>query len=163
MANALTKTEFAYKPGTTTRDEAFGGGTIGQGWWSQNTVNIKGTVGTPGSAYNELYGGEVYGASRGQSDADYNKHATSVWTLVNILDGAIIMNNVFGGGDSGMVIKDTDVRIGKPAETQSSGDSTGGDGSGSGGSSTGSGTGDGTGSDTGGGSDSGSTGGGDNP
>ena len=160
-----TRTEFAYKPGTTTRDEAFGGGTIGQGWWSQNIVNIKGTVGTPGSAYNELYGGEVYGASRGQSDADYNKHATSVWTLVNILDGAIIMNNVFGGGDSGMVIKDTDVRIGKPAETQSSGDSTGGDGSGSGGSSTGSGTGDGTGGDTGGGSGSGSgsTGGGDTP
>jgi len=107
-----TRTETAYKKGTTTRDTEFGGGTIGQGWWSQCIVNIKGTIGTP-TGYNEVYGGEVYGASRGEQKLG-ESFGSVVWTQVNILNGANIQGNVFGGGDNGMVKKDTDVRIGAP-------------------------------------------------
>ena len=60
-----------------------------------------------------MYGGEVYGASRGQTDTDYNSFSTSIWTKVLVKDGAHIMGNVFGGGDNGMVKRDTDVRIGE--------------------------------------------------
>jgi hypothetical protein len=87
---------------------------------SQNTVNISGTVGTPydtdkGWTYNQNYGGEVYGASRGMSSLDSNEFSNSVWTQVNVLNGAIIMGNVYGGGDSGIVKKDTEVNIGEAA------------------------------------------------
>ena len=121
-----TRTEVAYKPGTTTRDVAYssapndpanGVTAIGQGWWSQNTVNIGGagsvTIGTnPG--YNLIYGGEVYGACRGMSTLPSNLFATSVWTQVNVKNGATIMGNVYGGGDNGIVKKDTEVNIGEP-------------------------------------------------
>ena len=90
---------------------------------SQNTVNIGGgttvvTIGTPfneekGWTYNVMYGGEVYGASRGQSDTDYNSFSTSIWTKVLVKNGAHILGNVFGGGDNGMVKKDTEVQIGE--------------------------------------------------
>ena len=120
-----TRTETAYKYGDTTRDEAFGGGTIGPGWWSQCNVNIRGTVGMPGKDYNEIYGGEVYGASRGDA-ALGEGYANVVWTLVKIMDGANIKGNVFGGGDNGIVKRDTDVRIGEPETTTSSGSSSGG-------------------------------------
>jgi hypothetical protein len=98
----------AYKKGDTTH---------GVGWWSQNTVNIGGadsvTIGTnPG--YNLLYGGEVYGACRGMSTKDSEQFATSIWTQVNIKDKATIMGNVYGGGDNGIVKKDTEVNIGEP-------------------------------------------------
>ena len=102
----------------------------GLGWQSMCTVNIAGaTIGTPDDynganttgAYNEVYGGEVYGGSRGMieyDDENKNKFAdfaTTVWTQVNIkngTNGTTIMGNVFGGGDAGAVKKDTDVRIG---------------------------------------------------
>ena len=88
---------------------------------SQNTVNIAGTIGTPyanGWTYNKLYGGEVYGACRGKSGLNENEFATSIWTQVNILDKATIMGNVYGGGDNGIVKKDTEVTIGgKPVTT----------------------------------------------
>ena len=88
---------------------------------SQNIINIYSTVGTPDGypngttsfKYNPVYGGEVYGASRGMTTLDSNLFSTSVWTRVNIFDGAHIMNNVFGGGDAGLVKKDTDVRVGE--------------------------------------------------
>ena len=85
---------------------------------SQNTINIGGgtsvvTIGTP-TDYNKVYGGEVYGACRGQADLNENEFATSVWTQINIKDKAKIMGNVFGGGDSGIVKKDTDIQIGAP-------------------------------------------------
>ena len=91
--------------------------THGVGWQSQNTVNIGGagsvTIGTnPG--YNLLYGGEVYGACRGMSTLPSNLFATSVWTQVNVKNGATIMGNVYGGGDNGIVKKDTEVNIGDP-------------------------------------------------
>ena len=108
-----------YKKGDTTDGH-------GVGKQSQNTVNIGGgkrvaIIGTPfdtdkGWSYNKLYGGEVYGACRGMSILDENQFANSVWTNVNIFDKAIIMGNVYGGGDSGIVKKDTDVRIGDPKE-----------------------------------------------
>ena len=114
-----TRVETAYLPGTTTRDAAYGGGTIGEGWWSQNRVNIKGTIGTPDGyggdtnfKYNPVYGGEVYGASRGEKTLDATQFGTTVWTLVKIKNGATIMGNVFGGGDAGMVKKDSEVIVG---------------------------------------------------
>lgn len=80
---------------------------------TQCTVNISGTVGTL-SDYKQVYGGEVYGASRGMSDMDdATKYATTFWTNVNVKNGAVIMGNVYGGGDNGMVKKDTDVKIGE--------------------------------------------------
>ena len=83
---------------------------------SQCTVTIGGaggtvTIGTP-TDYNAHYGGEVYGACRGLS-SDNTQIATSVWTKVLIKNGATIMGNVYGGGDNGMVKKDTDVQIGE--------------------------------------------------
>ena len=68
-------------------------------------------IGTP-TDYNAHYGGEVYGACRGLS-SDNTQIATSVWTKVLIKNGATIMGNVYGGGDNGMVKKDTDVQIGE--------------------------------------------------
>ncbi len=92
---------------------------------SQNTVNIGGgtsvvTIGTPNDAekgwtWNKLYGGEVYGACRGLTTLNSEEFSTSIWTEVYIKDKATIMGNVYGGGDNGMVKKDTDVQIGDPA------------------------------------------------
>jgi hypothetical protein len=94
----------------------------GIGKQSQNTVNIGGgtvlvTIGTPNDAdrgwtYNKTYGGEVYGACRGLSTLNPEEFSNSVWTKVNIFDKATIMGNVYGGGDNGMVKKDSEVNIG---------------------------------------------------
>ena len=104
-----------YKPG-----QANIGGSIpdnGPGRQSMCTVTIGGagkvTIGSP-TDYAEHYGGEVYGACRGDSKLDADKFASSIWTKVLIKDGANILGNVFGGGDAGKVKKDTDVQIGAP-------------------------------------------------
>ena len=99
-----TRTVMADKKGDTTTHNGWAG------WQSQNTVIIRGTVGTP-EDYKEHYGGEVYGASRGETGLD-ETFANSVWTLVRVLNGANIKGNVFGGGDNGMVKKDSEVNIG---------------------------------------------------
>ena len=83
---------------------------------SQNTVIIGGgkgiaTIGSP-TGYNILYGGEVYGACRGDATLDADQFGTSIWTQVLIKNGANILGNVYGGGDNGKVKKDTDVQIG---------------------------------------------------
>ena len=88
---------------------------------SQCTVNIGGagsvSIGSP-TEYKQHYGGEVYGACRGRSDIENaSQYAISVWTKVLIKDGATIQGNVFGGGDAGVVKKDTDVQIGEPVTT----------------------------------------------
>ena len=75
------------------------------------TLNIAGAVGVI-EGYKEEYGGEVYGASRGEP-ALGNDFASTVWTLVKIKNGANIMGNVFGGGDAGIVKKDTEVIVGE--------------------------------------------------
>ena len=120
-----TRKEMPYKYGTTKRDKEYDpeGTTIGRGWWSQNTVNIGGgatvvTIGTPydtakGWSYDKTYGGEVYGACRGMSDLDPDQFANSIWTKVNIKDKATIMGNVYGGGDNGIVKKDSEVKVGE--------------------------------------------------
>ena len=96
----------------------------GVGRQSMNTVTIGGgstvvTIGTPfnstrGWTYNKTYGGEVYGACRGMSSLDPEKFANSVWTLVHVKNKSNIMGNVYGGGDSGIVKKDSEVKIGDP-------------------------------------------------
>lgn len=99
----------------------FGSTEKGAGWQSFCQVNVWGTVGTPkdypGYTFTPNYGGEVFGGSRGQKEAihteeDKNQFATTVWTEVNVFEGAHILNNVFGGGDAGMVKKDSEVLIG---------------------------------------------------
>ena len=107
--------ETADKKGDTT---THGGKT---GWQSQCTVNIRGEIGTPNDAvkgwtYQNIYGGEVYGACRGIAELKIKEKQFShaVWTKVNILRGAIVHGNVFGAGDSGMVKKDSEVVVGMP-------------------------------------------------
>ena len=78
---------------------------------SQCTVNIRGQIGTDVSSRSK-YGGDVFGACRGNDSLDANQFGTAIWTRVNILDGATIHGNVFGGGDAGMVKKDTKVVVG---------------------------------------------------
>ena len=96
----------------------------GLGKQSQCSVNIGGDpshpvyIGTPddfveGFKYNSVYGGEVYGASRGEDNLDPEQYGSVVWTLVKIFKGAVIQNNVFGGGDAGMVKKDSEVIVGE--------------------------------------------------
>ena len=97
-----------YKPGQANIADIPGNG---PGRQSMNLVNIRGTVGTP-EDYKVFYGGEVYGASRGLPSLNANQFSTSIWTQVNVLNGAKIMGSVFGGGDSGLVKKDADVIIG---------------------------------------------------
>ena len=105
-----TRPDVADKKGDTT---THGGKT---GWQSQCTVNIGGagpvTIGSP-TGYQEIYGGEVYGASRGMSSLNPTQFSNVCWTLVKILNGATIKGNVFGGGDAGMVKKNTEVKIGE--------------------------------------------------
>ena len=81
------------------------------------TVNIAGTIGSP-TGYKEWYGGEVFGAGRGLSSLKdkADEFSYSIWTLVNILDGAWIKGNVFGGGDNGLVKKNAEVMVGAPTE-----------------------------------------------
>ena len=74
-------------------------------------LNIAGTVGSP-IDYNAIYGGEVYGASRGEITLDENRYSTAIWTQVNLKNGADIKGNVFGGGDAGMVKQDAEVNVG---------------------------------------------------
>ena len=81
-----------------------------------NTVIIGGgtgtaTIGTPDD-YKVHYGGEVYGACRGNATLDAEQFGTSIWTQVLIKNGANILGNVYGGGDAGKVKKNTDVQIG---------------------------------------------------
>ena len=67
-------------------------------------------------SFKKGYGGNVFGAGRGNSALDENSFATSIWTKVLVKDGAYILGNVFGGGDAGKVKQDTDVQIGEKAE-----------------------------------------------
>ena len=88
-----------------------------KGKQSMNTVIIGGgtgtvTIGTP-TNYQKQYGGEVYGACRGDATLDADLFGTSIWTQVLVKNGAIILGNVYGGGDNGKVKKDTDVKIGE--------------------------------------------------
>ena len=75
-------------------------------------VNIMGKVGDE-TSYANGYGGDVFGASRG-ADSNEKLHlesnknyATSFYDKVSIKDGANVLGDVFGGGQAGLVMKDT--------------------------------------------------------
>ena len=111
----INQADEPYKKGDTTDGH-------GPGLQSQCTVTIGGgagpvTIGTP-TDYQEHYGGEVYGASRGDLSIGENFGVT-VWTQVFIKNGAHILGNVFGGGDNGKVKKDAEVFIGEKKVTTS--------------------------------------------
>ena len=80
----------------------------GAGKQSQNTVSISGgTIGQEG------YGGNVFGASRGEAELVAGENpmfATSIWTEVKI-SGGTIYNNVYGGGELGTVKQSTHVNL----------------------------------------------------
>ena len=70
-------------------------------------------------SYAAGYGGNVFGASRGDLSIG-DSYGTSVWTKVFVKNGSNILGNVFGGGDNGMVKQDSEVIIGEAkAETTS--------------------------------------------
>ena len=102
-----TRTDMADKKGAPT-------GNHGSGWQSLCEVIIKSMIGSP-TNYQVFYGGEVFGASRGNAELG-ESFANVVWTLVNIINGANIKGNVYGGGDNGIVKMDTDVQIGGDSE-----------------------------------------------
>ena len=84
----------------------------GIGKMSANLVQIAGTIGMP-TGYKNFYGGEVYGASRGDKTLNPEWFSLSVWTKVLIKAGADIKGNVYGGGDAGKVLKDSEVIVGE--------------------------------------------------
>ncbi len=86
---------------------------VTMGYRSMCTVNIAGIIGTP-TDYQAHYGGEVYGASRGLKTLDPTMFGSTIWTQVNLLNGADVKGNVFGGGDAGMVQRDARVNVGVP-------------------------------------------------
>lgn len=88
---------------------------------SLNLVNIGGAKNPDGSpimvrigeakGVSAGYGGHVFGGSRGDASLG-SDFGSSIWTEVNIKNGSIIFGDVFGGGNAGEVMKDTDVKIG---------------------------------------------------
>ena len=89
-----------YRKGDTTNGH-------GEGMQSMSAVTIRGGV-----IGEEGYGGDVYGASRGDKSllkAD-SRFTTSIWTEVNILGGTIY-GDVYGGGELGTVKQDTWVNL----------------------------------------------------
>ena len=83
-----------------------GGGKVG------DTV-VKATIGEP-TGVAAGYGGNVFGGGRGEAGLG-SDFGTSIWTQVNVKNGANILGNVFGGGNAGEVMKDTEVKIGEKA------------------------------------------------
>ncbi len=131
-AGSVTHTTSVYINGGTIHRNVYGGGSVasvcppfaamspikpnsdateGLGKMSANLVQIAGTIGSP-TNYKEFYGGEVYGASRGDKELNPEWFSLSAWTKVLIKNGAHIMGNVFGGGDAGKVLKDSEVIVG---------------------------------------------------
>ena len=109
-----TRPDDADKKGDTTEGH-------GPGRQSLCEVIISSKIGTP-TDYQKHYGGEVYGASRGNIDLGAS-YGSTVWTQVKILDGADIPGNVFGGGDNGAVKRDAEVFIGEKKVVTSDTDS----------------------------------------
>ena len=59
---------------------------------------------------NHIYGGNVYGGSRGSTELS-NAFSTSLYTLVDINGDADVKGDVFGGGESGPIKGDVEVNI----------------------------------------------------
>ena len=108
----ITQTDYAERKTDTAAD---------WGRQSLNLVNIGGAKNPDGSpimvrigeakGVSAGYGGHVFGGSRGDASLG-SDFGSSIWTEVNVKDGAIIFGDVFGGGNAGEVMKDTDVKIG---------------------------------------------------
>jgi hypothetical protein len=68
----------------------------------------------PDSTYRFVYGGNVFGAGRGFASNDFEQYCnvfnTDV-TVTSINDNCGVYGDVFGGGENGHVLKDTDVKI----------------------------------------------------
>ena len=82
----------------------------GRGYQSQNTVTINGNV----KIGQNGYGGNVYGACRGEQELMANPNsmfATSIWTDVNIVNCDTIFGSVYGGGELGSVTQSTNVQL----------------------------------------------------
>ena len=85
---------------------------------SSNVTINGGTIGDKAS-YAANYGGNVFGASRGNLEGETklnlgenaSRYASTIWTNVEAKNGHIF-GNVFGGGESGSVTKDSKVVIG---------------------------------------------------
>ncbi len=116
-APKITQTDYAAKIAATDYSNPSAWGTK-----SLNLVNIGGLKPTESSPYRTVtigspagvqggYGGNVFGASRGEISLG-SSYGSSVWTQVNIQHGSTIMGNVFGGGDNGSVLKDSNVEVG---------------------------------------------------
>ena len=73
-------------------------------------VSIAGVIGLK-DGYNLGYGGNVYGASRGDATVDSKSYATDIFTKVTVKNGADIAGNVFGGGEVGLVKNDARVAV----------------------------------------------------
>ncbi|MBR0037696.1 MAG: hypothetical protein IJP70_08670 [Bacteroidales bacterium] len=94
-----------FRKGDTGSDPVYG--KHSEGKQSMNTVTVSG-----GIIGQEGYGGDVYGASRGNEAlllAD-ERLTTTIWTEVNILGGTIY-HDVYGGGELGTVKQDTKVNL----------------------------------------------------
>ena len=81
--------------------------------YSYTQVNIKGgEIGQP--THNPSYGGNVYGASRGNAslNLDKSKFANVIWSELNVQGAATIKGSAFGGGEAGVVKHATEVNIG---------------------------------------------------
>ena len=78
------------------------------------TVNINGgTIGNDTEHTTYGYGGNVFGSSRGgdfAADEFPDNLATTLWTVVNVNNGTV-NGNVYGGGEAGIVRKDTEVNL----------------------------------------------------
>ncbi|UKK47955.1 chitobiase/beta-hexosaminidase C-terminal domain-containing protein [Prevotella sp. E9-3] len=72
---------------------------------------VKATIGEP-TGVAAGYGGNVFGGGRGEAGLG-SDFGTSIWTQVNVKNGANILGNVYGGGNAGPVLKDTEVKIGE--------------------------------------------------
>ena len=88
-----------------------------QGLQSQNEVIISGSTTTIGDATsydnngNHVYGGFVFGASRGDETlSNPTSFASSVWTDVKV-QGGTIYGDVYGGGEVGTVRQGAEVQL----------------------------------------------------
>ena len=86
-------------------------GNTAHGSSTQTKVEINGGTIGESNGYTAGYGGNVFGASRGDSSMDSSKYATTIWSNVIVTNGTIL-GNVYGGGEAGNVKQSTRVQIG---------------------------------------------------
>ena len=95
---------------------AMGQETVPSTAYSLAKVNIRSTIGDPEVVKESKYGGNVYGAARGVVDPtdpllNFDRFSTTMFTEVNLYEGANVPGNVYGGGQLGQVKNDTKVNM----------------------------------------------------